>query len=212
MPSLKLSPEVQREIDAQTAEGEPHGRLANFTIIGIFARRKQDRDRACPECVEGVTIARGNVPEGLQCARCNATGQIGGPTAACLRHRGLDAIAVARRANERELLIGECHGIVTVDEFRWGQLTERERKAVVDHELTHFERSEDGENLSIRQHDWEAFDQTMRDELVAKVTLIFTAALAGISAAWRCKPVGSRDYQADELLEIMADEIKEEEA
>lgn len=153
MPSLRVSAEIQAEIDRQIDSGEPHERLDGFQIVGLFARRKKDVDRNCPECVEGRTIAKGNVPEGLPCARCNETGVLGGAQAACLRHRGLDAIAVARVSNERELAVAEAHGTITVDEYRWSQLTERERRAVIDHELTHFEIVEEG--LKIRQHDFE---------------------------------------------------------
>lgn len=85
---------------------------------------------------------------------------------ATLKHRGHAALAVIKKTSLKERTLGHADALLIIDSVRWGELKERERTALLDHEITHLQvkRNEDGEaelddarrpKLKLRLHDWE---------------------------------------------------------
>jgi hypothetical protein len=81
-----------------------------------------------------------------------------------LKHHGYPAGAVARITPLRERALGLADCSIVVDRAVWQTLSARQRDALIDHELTHFERAEDEDGvvladslsrpkLQMRQHD-----------------------------------------------------------
>ena len=82
-----------------------------------------------------------------------------------LKLRGQHCYATARRTNNRERACGAADCIITVCSLRFNALRTRQKKAVLDHELQHFEPATDREGnyrrqqgrpvIKIRRHDRE---------------------------------------------------------
>lgn len=125
----RRDPGLEQLIEDYCEPGEPHERLADFEIAGMFARPN----------AEAKTKEGDDVP---------ARG-------ACVNVRGRPAIAYAKRNSPRDVAQGASHAVIVVDEWRWDKLTDLERKAVIDHELTHLEVDRAKGRIVMRQHDFE---------------------------------------------------------
>jgi hypothetical protein len=85
-----------------------------------------------------------------------------------LKHQGYPAQAVARIVPTRDRALGMADANIIVDRSNWLTLSQRQRDALVDHELTHLTRVLDDETgrplcdvldrpkLSMRRHDFQA--------------------------------------------------------
>lgn len=97
-------------------------------------------------------------------AELNEDGDPKGPAIKC---HGFPAAATIRITSQKARVHGHAMVELTIDEKRWGELTEAQRTALVDHELTHLEIAKenggkdiaydqcDHVKLKIRQHDWQ---------------------------------------------------------
>ncbi len=83
-----------------------------------------------------------------------------------LKHHGQPALAIIKPMSQKDRAAGSADARLIVDEDRWEELTERQRNALLDHELQHLKlaRAEDGSvkrddcgrpKLKTRHHDME---------------------------------------------------------
>ncbi len=84
-----------------------------------------------------------------------------------LKHQGYPAQAVARITPVRERALGLADASIVIDRSNWLTLSQRQRDALIDHELTHLERVLDKETgqpvcdvldrpkLAMRRHDYQ---------------------------------------------------------
>lgn len=81
-----------------------------------------------------------------------------------LKHGGYPAAALARIVSERDRAAGMCDAQIIIDQSTYRRMTEKQRDALLDHELNHFEIAHDKDGaprmdtnerpkLKIRKHD-----------------------------------------------------------
>jgi hypothetical protein len=85
-----------------------------------------------------------------------------------LKHQGYPAQAVARITPTRDRALGIADATIVIDRCNWLTLSQRQRDALIDHELTHLTRVLDDETgrpvcdvldrpkLAMRRHDFQA--------------------------------------------------------
>jgi hypothetical protein len=93
-----------------------------------------------------------------------------------LTHQGYTAQAVCRLTPTRDRALGVADAVIVIDRANWLTLSQRQKEALIDHELTHLERVVDDETgkpkfdavgrpkLTIRRHDRQLgwFDEVAR--------------------------------------------------
>lgn len=113
-----------------------------------------------PELVElevRITVLFANAPVDEK------TGEVKGHA---LRHHGWPAQAVIKVNSHKDRVAGKADADLSLDEENWQRLTDRQREALLHHELLHLEVKSDDEGhaqtddcgrpkLKIRPHDWE---------------------------------------------------------
>lgn len=67
----------------------------------------------------------------------------GVPTGPAVSHGGYPALAVARILSTKDRVMGRGDCEIVIDNDRWPLLSEEERDALLDHELTHFQIAKD---------------------------------------------------------------------
>ncbi len=78
------------------------------------------------------------------------TNEEGFPTEAAITHAGSTCWATIRINGPKERGAGRGDCLLTVDAYRWPELSERQQLAILDHELTHLELVVDGAGAVIR--------------------------------------------------------------
>lgn len=88
-------------------------------------------------------------------------------TLPCLKHQGYPAGAVVRITPVKDRALGIADATIVIDRAGWLALSQRQRDALIDHELTHLTRKIDKETgemvvdvlerpkLAMRRHDWQ---------------------------------------------------------
>jgi hypothetical protein len=103
-----------------------------------------------------------------QCVMALAdTDEDGDPKGPAIKCHGFPAAATVRITSPKARCHGHAMVELTIDEQRWEELTEAQRTALIDHELTHLEVAKENGGkdiaydksgnvrLKIRQHDWQ---------------------------------------------------------
>jgi hypothetical protein len=94
-----------------------------------------------------------------------AIGDDGDPKGPALKHHGVPAFATIRRTTLKQRVAGMADAEMTIDGDRWPHMPVAQRRAIIDHELTHLdlvikedglERDDHGRpKLRLRPHDVE---------------------------------------------------------
>lgn len=83
-----------------------------------------------------------------------------------IKHQGYPAIALIKINSVRDRAEGKADATILVDAKKWEEMTETQRRAVIDHELTHLQVVRDDQGhvesddqgrpkLKMRLHDWQ---------------------------------------------------------
>lgn len=113
-------------------------------------------------------------------------------TGPAIQVRGKEAYACIRITKLEERVAGRCDAVMWIDGDRWKEWPEKTLLAIIDHELTHLEISEDtktGEiqfddsgrvKLRMRQHDFEVgwFDEVAERHATDSIEVLQATALA----------------------------------
>lgn len=93
-----------------------------------------------------------------------ARNKYGELTAPALTAFGVAAAAKIRVANPRERVLCECDVILQIDADGWSDLTEAQKRSLLDHELTHIQVKRDKNGLTKRRDDGSAVFESIPDD------------------------------------------------